>query len=436
MEDRYQHTLNGQSVVQADLNVLGETSALADDRVFAELFRMEPFDGSTVRKGILPYAHRASGAGALIEPTGALGGVLVNPFRAFVGSRTAAENDGKKNWRDIRSTLSVAEIELQQVVTFTANASGNPRWDLVYAAVAVDANTASVPRKLKSPTTKVVSAASVVTRLATTVTLGVQAGTASATPVWPAVPSDAGDVYYIPLSYVRVPNGFNATSTVLPEDIADVAPCLAMSHATGVAAAEPANQQYAVSTTRQQAWGASGGKRPTTFIPPTLTGLHTLFIALDLSDATLGFHSHIDGAVLDTRDWRGRLCFWQACVSSGSVSSGGFPWDDDMPATPGMGTIFKGESMFPDEIAVSGSKGSPFWVGAGQTITKTFHELFPDASLIARLDDEQSDFMEDEIAIVCDHASGGVLRLYKPGNPRCRLFFRLDFTAPYSNKLI
>ena len=434
MEDRYQHTLNGQSVVQADLNLLGETSALADDRVFAELFRMQPYDGSTVRKGILPYAHRASGAAALVEPIGATGAVIINPFRAFVGSRTAAEDDAKKNWRDIRSAICVGENELPQAVTISANASGNPRWDLIYAAVAVDASTASVTRKRKDPTSKVVTAASVVTRLATTVTLGVEAGTASATPVWPSVPSDAGDVYYIPLAYIRVANGFGATSTVLPEDIVEVAPCLAMSHASGVAAAEPANQQYVVSTTRQQAWGAASGKRPTTFIPPTFTGLHSLFIALDLADEDAGFHSHLDGAVLDNRDWRGRLCFWQAFVANDTLSAAGFPWDDDMQEYPGVGTLFDGSSMFPDAITEGVQSSNRVWIGAGQTIVKTFHELFPESSLIARLDDEQSDHMEDEIAIVCDHANDGVLRLYKPGNPRCRVFFKLDFTAPYSNK--
>ena len=46
MEDRYQHSENGRSVLQADLNAIGEASALADDRVFAELLRLLPFNGT------------------------------------------------------------------------------------------------------------------------------------------------------------------------------------------------------------------------------------------------------------------------------------------------------------------------------------------------------------------------------------------------------
>src|SRR5689334_8947870 len=115
MENRFQHSLNGQSVQQADLNLLGETSALADDRVFAELFRMQPYDGATVRKGVLPFGHSASANAGLVVPNGATGSVLVNPLRAFVGSRTAVATSAKANWRDIRSALAVGSTTLGQV---------------------------------------------------------------------------------------------------------------------------------------------------------------------------------------------------------------------------------------------------------------------------------------------------------------------------------
>lgn len=416
MEDRYQHTLNGQSVLQADLNVLGETSSLADDRVFAELFRMAPYDGSTVRKGVIPYAHQESGATPLVAPNGATGSVLVNPFRAVVGSRTAVSTHAKANWRDVRSAIAIGGSTLGQVVSFTANSSGNPRFDLVYAAVAVDANTSSVTRKRKDPTTKVISTASVVTRLATTVSVGVQVGTPGASPAWPAVPSDAGGVYYVPLAYVRIETGFGASSTVFPRQIANQAPVLSLSRAAGALAVSPATSQYTLTGTQQEGFGA-GGNRPSVWMPPDMTGGQSLLIALDLEDASSANWSHQHNGVVDSRDWRNRLTRWSASVRAGASA---FEWN--------AGALSL--QNFPGPAAPMGFPGGRHLVGHGTTFTV---DGSPGSAL--RLAGSHLSEMDDSsfVSLYADAADGGKLKVSITGTPLVKIFAWVDFSGPYSN---
>jgi hypothetical protein len=299
MESQFQLASNGQQLQQQDVNSLGEAAALVDDRVFAELFRMAPYNGSTVSRGIMPYRHAGTGEVATVAPNGASGTVLVSPFRALVGSRTAVGTDSKKNWRDIRSSIFLGSTTaLTQAVSIAANASGNPRWDLVYAAVAVDANGPTVTRKVKDPTTKVISSQSVVTTKVTSVTVAVSAGTAAASPTPPATPADSGSTYYIPLAYVRVPNGFGASSTVATTDIADIAPHLSLSTATGGTSLRPATANKTPTTAQLQSWGATGS-RPATVMPASMVGSESILIAVDMSTAT--------DTVVDTGDWRNRV---------------------------------------------------------------------------------------------------------------------------------
>jgi hypothetical protein len=332
MEKRYQHTVNGQSVLTADLNVLGESSALADDRVFAELFRLAPYDGATISRGVLPY-----GSGAVVAAAGASGSVSVRPFRALVGSRTAVATDAKKNWRDIRSAIGVGTTTLAQTVALAANATGNPRWDLVYAAVAVDANSASITRKVKDPTTKAIAGQSLVTTLETVVTLGVVAGTAGASPAFPSLPADSGGTYYISLAHVRIPNGFGASSTVAAKDIDEVAPILPVSTATGASSLRPANQHNVIggvaisgagTSTANGAlkWSGSSATRPGLYLPPSMSGSESLIIEIDLGNASSANWSHQNADIVDnSRDWRNRFWRWHAHVGSGATNAGKFP---------------------------------------------------------------------------------------------------------------
>ena len=114
-EPQFFASLTGTEFQLSDALLIGQVSGLADDRVFAELIRMRPFDGQ-YRKMILPYAWSfqdafpAPGAvapGATVQRSGfANSSVVVYPFRAIVGSRTALNSGTElRNWRDIRSGI-------------------------------------------------------------------------------------------------------------------------------------------------------------------------------------------------------------------------------------------------------------------------------------------------------------------------------------------
>src|ERR1700722_19360525 len=87
-------TQDGQEVEVNDLQNLGTVAGLSDDRVFAELVRLQPFNGN-IYKGIIPFGFR--GAQGVPSPGGTVqssgtnnGSITVNPFRAIIGTRNAA----------------------------------------------------------------------------------------------------------------------------------------------------------------------------------------------------------------------------------------------------------------------------------------------------------------------------------------------------------
>ena len=140
MEPRFQISQNGQELQKDDVNLVAHEAALADDRVLAELLRLAPFDGQRVAKAILPFGH-AGAAGPTVAPNGPTGSVLISPFRAVIGSRSPVQVGAKDCWRDIRSAIFTAgPFALTSIVGFNPNPTSTPRWDLVCAAVAVDAN--------------------------------------------------------------------------------------------------------------------------------------------------------------------------------------------------------------------------------------------------------------------------------------------------------
>lgn len=418
MESKFQLTQNGQQIITDDFNLLGEVAGLADDRVLAELFRVTPYDGSTTSKGILSYSPNF-GTAALIEPNGASGQVKVNPFRAVVGSRTAVGLDAKKNWRDIRSSIFVGSTMLHQTLAIGANSSGNPRWDLVYAAVAVDANGATVTRKVKNPTTKVIAGASVVTTLVTNVTVAVQPGTAAASPTWPAVPSDTGSVYYIPLAYIRVPDGFNGTSTVGTSDIALQAPLLRMTRAAGGMSFSVCDSNHTVSSAEQQAWGSTG-TRKRLWMPPDMAGAESLLVVMDLSTSPSSTWSHQSGGVVDSRNWLNRVCRWTCYVGPGGATQGdSMPWNEfDLIVEPGTNVT---ESI----------------TGFGSTIARADGSGASN-SVIARLNGAQFFNMglnpATEVYFYADRADGGKIKVNITGTPAATIWLWLDFTGPYTNR--
>lgn len=436
-EKRFKQDFDGQAIIQSDYNLLGEVSSLADDRLLAELLRMTPFNGSSATRGILRAGHSTSGNTALVAPNGASGSVLVSPFRAVIGGRTAVATDAQKAWRDIRSALSVAEgaTALTQAVSLAANASGNPRWDLVYAQVTIDANGPTTSRLVKDPSSGVVAAQTIAQFSRCTVTLGVVTGTAAASPVWPTITSDAGSNYYIPLAYVRVPNGFSASSTVLTKDIAEKAPVLSIGESATGGRVSVQTSSHELSTARQQAWGSSGN-RPNIWMPPTMSGGESLIAYLDFSDATSSNWSHQDNDVVDARDWRGRLCFGFVAVRASTGSPPGF--STSLDAAPAWNTA-AGAQGFPDStnpnyMEASGGTNASAALICGQTINSRSggtqaYVVYADGTSFVGLGN-------NVVRLYCDFSDGGKLKVgglsADPG--RCHMMFWINWSAPYANK--
>lgn len=331
MEKQYFVQEKGQALQMQDLDLVGETSALADDRVLAELLRMAPMSGGDVAKAVLPSGCPGGGATfgqSIVKP--ATGAILVAPFRAIVGSRTDGDTDAVKGWRDIRSGVFASgadghpggppeeKVPMLARIPLDANGGGDPRWDLVYARVDVDLDADGVVRLIKDPTSMVVTAKTIAPYKITKVTVGVEPGLPAPTPALPPLPSDAGGAYYIPLAYVRVESGFGGGTALSRADIWEVAPVVTLAQAVGVAALKPANQHHVVGGTLVGTWpmpSGPGTNRPDMYIPPTMVGGESRFILIDLEDVTTG--SVIDDSV----DWRNRFFRCTYLLQPGPVAT-------------------------------------------------------------------------------------------------------------------
>lgn len=371
-EQQFNIAVNGQEVQQADFNMLGASSGLADDRTLADILRMVPFTG-TVQKAVLPYGYPGSTA-ATVAPTGsANGSVTINPFRAIIGPRTAAATNALLAWRDIRSGVFVGgggswSAAPPTALTFTqafgANGSGQPRWDLVYAVVSVDAFGSNVTRYVKPPGTTVSTPTPVTNVIQSAVSIGVVPGMPGASPALPAITADGSGNYYIPLAYVRIPIAFGAGNTIATADIYDVAPVpIGVPRGTGGAGLSVANQQNAVGGAvvpgaKAATWGAgtTNHDRPPAYMPATMCGLEVLQVSIDLRGVTPGNWSHGLGtaAIIDnSRDWSKRNFLTVAmAVQDGGVTH--FAWDKTIAGVVAQVPSFaRNSTVYTDALGVS-----------------------------------------------------------------------------------
>jgi hypothetical protein len=409
MEDRVVINDNGREVETEDINALGEASGLADDRVFAELFRMST---SGVAKGILPYAQDGATTHAILQPDIAARTFIVNPFRAFVGIRADASGDGKKLWRDIRSVISPTGAAYLRAVTLDANATGNPRWDLIYAQVAVDADV-SATRFYKNPGDQSVSSGPYVTRERTSMLILVEVGTAGASPVQPSLPADAGGNYNIPLAYVLVKNGAGVFSEA---NVIDIAPVMALAPSTAASVVRPASYCSTAggALLTHEAWDLAGVWRPRKWIPPSMVGGVSLIIPVQLS----GTASIANGEIVDDKiDWRKRFFKWavQTAVASDLASD---------PQASGF-----------EEILPCPHVGEPFH-GMGQSFTPSLTNVSSGIDVLYMSDFGTSTFgwdPGDGFALYVD-SSTGALKAYIAGTPNSKtLFIWLEATAQFTN---
>jgi hypothetical protein len=328
MEKQFIITVNGQEVRDEDFNLLGEMSGLADDRVFAEIFRPIGNNGFGTSKYIMPWFDMADSTtpnipgrqNEVVFP-GAVGTVRVRPFRAVIGSTTQPSTDSKKYLQDIRSAIFAGTTpNPYTAVSITANSSGNSRIDLIYVIFSPNINSASVTRKTKDPVTKAISSSSISVSLTSSVSIARVQGTPAASPTVPALPADGGGNYYIALAYVRVPPGFSGTSLVQDEDILHVSPCIELSTTTGATTVRPASGNVLASSTKLSAW-ANSGVRPNFVLPSTMIGEETIWIALDCTDGSTANWSHLDNGIVDnSRDWRNRIFSWTAVAGTGQYA--------------------------------------------------------------------------------------------------------------------
>jgi len=405
-ETQYNHDDNGQEVTQEDLNLLSE-GALQDDRTLAELLRITPYDGATVVKRVIPYRQAgyvlpANNREAIVWP--GTGGVAIAPFRAIIGSRTAYASDAKEWWRDIRSA-----IQTNTSLTLDSDSGGGGRWDLIYAAVTVDDNTATQSRKVKNPSTLVVSTQNVNARITTSVQVLALKGT-EGPGAKPTLPSDAGNVYYFGLAYVKVPAGFVSGATALTADrIWEWVTCSVLSTASGACVARPADQNSDPSGTveTRSPWNLLSNRSPA-HLPSTMVGKEDLLIALDL---TTGNESHNNGDVVDSsRDWSKRLFKWRAFAISGG-STPYFPWEVSA-STP----------YVPSE---SGVDGTSMAGGFGQSMVGTKVACYISASMVSELGATS--------AITLSVDANGQLVVSIGNIPNAKIFIWLEASAQYAN---
>ncbi len=417
MEDQVVNLNNGREFAQDDVNTVGNSSGLADDRVLADLFRMTPFS-STASKGVLAYRTSDSSAQhALVEPgTAGARQVKVFPHRAFIGSRTAVGTNAKLNWRDIRSTVVVGSATLEQVVTLAANSSGNPRWDLVYLTIEVDKSTSDT-RFLKDPGTKAVAAASYVIKKTSPPTLNVVQGTPAGSPTKPALPADAGANYNIPLAYVRIAN---AQVTYTVNDIQDVSPVLVQSGATGVQTIRPASGMNKIggSLLTRIPWPASN-ERPGPYIPPGMVGGESVCFGLQLVNSDT--FSVADGDIIDdSRDWRGRIFRYLVQVES---APNGFVWD--RRTAPGDSVIPQG--------TVAPVLGTNYLQGFAQSIQVNNSPSFTNYFLFTLTHTNMSNVTSPAQVGLWVDAASGALKVSLVGSPDADFFIWLDSWGPYPN---
>ena len=448
-ENAYVETYSGQEVQLSDLDQIGTTAGLADDHVLAECLRLAPYTGSAVSKAILPTGYRAQSAPATVQTSGsANGSINVNPFRAIVGSRNtvaaaptglSTDSAALANWRDIRSGVFVgtAATTLYKTIPLAANASGSPRWDLVYASIAVDANGPTVNRRVKNPTTGVIAVQNVPAYLCSPVTVAVITGTPGSTPALPTLPADGAGVYNIPLSYVAVPNGFTTTTTVIDSQIRTTT-VNGVSEFADIKAgikAKPCNGNNDGNTAFNGggnfAWNPAGAlPRPAPWLPPDWIGGGVFVAQIDNTGATPSTSwSHQSLGVIDNSvDWRYRI------IRVTGVSHATLKFASDPTNVAGVSPLPGGNnSIFSTSpYGTSGNALSPL-ITLGSSFI--YDSLYGTANTYATVWQNQLPLASPtyNVALMVNMTTGALTWYTSGTGSNARFFFWIECTAQFPN---
>lgn len=441
MEDRQQLAVDGEEVALEDLNAAWKVASLQDDRVLAELYRLTPF-GSAAAKAIVPYGitGQTYDGSCTVEPSGSADGkVRVKPFRAIVGSRSTiatfisggetSVQAAKDNWRDIRSGVFADSSDgttLAFAQSLGANSSGNPRWDLVYAQLSVEANGASDTRFVRPPSGGAPAPAAELLTLSCPVTIVVQPGTPAVSPTFPSAPADAGGNYNFPLAYVRVPNGFTSGSTVASGDIYDVAAAAHLSRVTGMPSLAPASGMYKQGGASQTnyPWAATAGARPAPYLPPEMLGGEIRFFGLNYG----GSDTIANGGILDDSiDWRYRafMVFVQAITRTGGAQ---FAWEQSATVS----TLVPGTGASGRPLSTAWMMGQSFeadgYILSGMAAVCSFMQVAADFAVAL----SSMAASPAQVGLYVD-MSTGALKVFTAGSPNVKVMYWLFATAPFPN---
>jgi hypothetical protein len=439
-ENALELSYSGQEVQYADINGLGTTAGLADDHLLAELLRLVPYNGSQYAKAILPYGYRGQSSPATVQTSGSSNGsIIVNPFRAIVGSRNtvaasptglSTDSAALANWRDIRSGVFVgtASTTLFKTIALAANSSGNPRWDLVYATISPDSNGPAVNRRVKNATTGQIAVQSVEAYVNSPVTVAVVTGTPGATPALPTLPADGGGAFNIPLAYVAVANGFTTTTTIANSEIRSTTGN-GISEFTDVKAgfkAKPCNGNNdgnsAFNSGGSFAWNpasvpTAAYPRPAPWLPADMVGGGVYLAQIDNTNASSANWSHANLGVIDSSiDWRGRF-FKITGLQAGS----GEKFATDPTATSSSPTIPNGaaNNIYSASPTVS--------LGASMVADTQLGVGYSTVWMLA------SATLGYNVGIVVQQSTGNLLWVNAASGASDRFFFWIEVSAAFPN---
>ena len=475
MQPKVQLTQNGQELQQADINTAFAEASAAEDQAIQTFLRLSPFGGepsypiqagvawspdgvNSPARMIIPYGYSGDGqsasltggapngviGGAMATVTGWNGSVLVNPFRAIIGSRDTYANIGNLNQTDIRTQLfvgtsgtSVGNVPAQKI-NLNSTTSSQWRWDLIYASVTIDANASAVTRYVKNPSTLAVSANSIVTQVNTTVTVVYLPGTnysSAAAAVQPTLPADAGGVYNIPLAYIAVQNNWTSGSAPTPvagQYIYDVAPTPGKYRHLGINSAAPAASANEFGGEALTAYISTQGSavRPPFYMPPSWIGTETLFLYNTVGTGiTHGSKSTVD----DSRSWMNRIFKVTAVTVTDANYS---PWAAPLPGpttvTPGAGGGTAG-SACASGVGLGGNAlavfmGQSFVNDAGGASIAEIGTIAAGASLVARYELDSSHW----VSLYVDWADY-TLKVAFTAGITASFFWWIEATNPYPN---
>lgn len=440
-------------------------AAHADDYVFAELFKLPPFDGTIYAKGIIPYQAQGTNS-AFVQPGSAPAPIDILPFRMFVGSRTQATDTpnpppptsdgdpilttaGEQNLRDIRSAVFTNTFESLicplDSSFFPSNSSGQPRWDLIVATLCVDqlstpttvlvkpTTSSGAPAPTTGSATRVTSVGSPPLEIGGTApALSVVTGTPGAEPAVPATPGDtpASGLFNIALALVRIPTGFvSGVGTIPTTDICIVAPILSIAQGVGVVQSGPiskasggASAGLALSSGGTPTkWGNS--TRPIVALPATMVGGVSRWGLLDLSAAQGSAFPFDDTAVLDDSiDWRKRFFKVTAHASNSSFPFASAPAASAAAYAPTAFATTMGGNVL---IAVGQSfrDDSFHTFGVARTAGAIF---FASSSTLTQLAGGS------QVGLYVDLTTGA-LRLFYVGTATAHVLVHIEASGPFDN---